>query len=262
MVRGDMQRLFKQFAPLFAFALYLALSLAPDASLAPLHRLGRTLGSYGFTNLIDTGSALLALGLMTWSRGGLKPALKELGVLADPIRPALFGLIATSPSALGLALTGHVNLGVTAREVLLLCLWFPICEELMFRAVAFGQLYRRARWGFWPAALAPAVAFALPHALQGASLAEMAGLAAITGLGAVIFAYFFVRFGWNLWAAVSIHLFLNLWWELFTANQNALGGWSDNVFRFSSIGLAFALIWGAGRSPALGWLVPARRKAG
>jgi membrane protease YdiL (CAAX protease family) len=146
--------------------------------------------------------------------------------------------------------------------VLLLCLWFPICEELMFRALAFGQLYRRARWGFWPSALAPAMAFALLHALQGASLAEMAGLAAITGLGAVIFAYFFLRFGWNLWGAVSLHAFLNLWWELFTANENALGGWSDNVFRFGSIGLAFALILAAGRRPALRWLVPARRKAG
>jgi len=253
-------RLFKTYAPLAAFAVYLALSLAPDAAVAPLHSLGRALGAYGFTNLIDTGSLLLAVGLLAWAHGGLKPALQELGILADPVRPLLFGLVATLPSAVGLALTGRVSDAVTAREILLLCLWFPICEEIMFRALAFGQLYRRAGWAFWPAALAPAVAFALPHALQGASLVEMAGLAAITGLGAVIFSYFFVRFGWNLWAAVALHASLNLWWTLFTANENALGGWSDNLFRFGSIGLAFALVLLAPRVRELRWLVPAGRK--
>ena len=62
----------------------------------------------------------------------------------------------------------------------------PFAEEALFRGYVFRQLYRRARWGFWLAALVPSVLFALVHVYQAEGLWELVGIMAITGLGSEI----------------------------------------------------------------------------
>ena len=42
-----------------------------------------------------------------------------------------------------------------------MAVWAPVIEELTFRGLLYGTL--RARLGVWPAALASAAIFALPH---------------------------------------------------------------------------------------------------
>lgn len=236
-----------RFAPLVVFAAYLLDVAFGDVQFPLRAQIGQTFGPYSFAFITNTIFLVLAVAAVAMARGGWRAGLSELGISASPLRPLLFGLAATAPAAIGFALTAHVSASFTARELVLLCAYFPFIEEVLFRALAFGQLYRRAGWNFWAAALVPAACFALGHAAQGGNIGEVSGIMAITGLGSVVFSYFFLRFGWNIWAPVALHALLNLWWTVFTVNPNALGGASDNIFRFGSLALAFLLVLAAAR---------------
>lgn len=251
-----MRSVLARFAPLAVFVAYVIDGVFGDVPFPLRAQIGQTFGPYSFAFIVNSIFLALAITAVAIARGGLRSGLTELGLSANPLRPILFGLVATAPAAIGFALTARVSASVTARELILLGIYFPFIEEVLFRALAFGQLFRRAGWNFWAAALVPAAFFALGHAAQGAGIGEIAGIMAITGLGAVVFSYFFLRFGWNIWAPVALHGLLNTWWMVFTVNQNALGGASDNIFRFGSLSLAFLLVPAAARIPAFRIFAP------
>ena len=229
----------------------------PRSTFPILERAGRAIGPYGYAAILNTvqiAAPVLALTLILRSLPG---ALRELGLAANPLRPLLFGLVATAPAWIGFLLTSHESPAFTLREFVLLCWAFPLAEEVMFRGFAFGLLYRRAGWPFWPAALLPAFVFGACHLYQSTDPMELAGIFAITAFGSVVFSYFFVRFRGNIWAPFALHAFLNTWWMVFTPNASALGGVSDNLFRFGSIALAFAIVFAAARLPVFRVLAPA-----
>jgi len=229
--------------PLVVFGALIAFGYLPGIPL--LAQAGKALGPYGYSFIANTVWIVVPILALTVARRSFRAALEELGILANPLRPLFFGFVATLPAAIGFALTAHVDPSVTPRAFFLLCLYSPFAEEVLFRAFAFGQLYERARWNFLAAALVPAVLFAAGHASQSRDPAELAGILAITVLGAFVFSYFFIRFRRNIWAPFALHALLNTWWTIFTVNQTALGGLSDNIFRFGSIGLAFGLAYSA-----------------
>ncbi|WP_425459744.1 CPBP family glutamic-type intramembrane protease [Hankyongella ginsenosidimutans] len=121
----------------------------------------------------------------------------------------------------------------------------------------FGQLYKRAGWSFWPAALTPAATFALSHLYQSQDPAEIAGILAITALGSVVFSYIFIQWGGNIWAPFAGHALLNLYWSVFAVDDTALGGTYANALRFAAIALAVVFCFVA---PRLGWLVPLKNR--
>lgn len=239
---------------LLVFAALIAFDYAPRIPL--LAEAGKALGPYGYAFITNTIGIVVPIAVLVIARGSFSVALKELGIATNPLRPFLFGLVATSPALIGFALTSHLDHSVTARAFFILCLYNPFAEEVLFRAFTFGQLYYRAGWNFWPAALVPTVLFAAGHLYQSSDPKELAGILAITGLGGILFSYFFVRLGRTIWAPYALHAMLNSWWTIFTTNNTALGGWSDNVFRFGSIGLAFVLVFAAARLSAFRILAP------
>lgn len=243
---------------LVVFVALEAFGYLPAHDAPTLLALAHLFGPYGYAFILNMLGILVPIAVVSVARGGLVAGLKDLGLWADPLRPLLFGLIATSPAWIGFLVTGHANSDYSVRQFILLCWLFPLSEEVWFRAFAFGQLFRRARWSFWLAALVPALIFASEHLTQSNDAMDLAGIFAITAFGSVVFSYFFVRFGFNIWAPFALHAFLNTWWTVFTTNQTALGGWADNVFRFGALALAFLLAWGATRTRALSWLIPAQ----
>jgi membrane protease YdiL (CAAX protease family) len=92
------------------------------------------------------------------------------------------------------------------------CVLAPFAEEVLFRGYLFGQLYRRARWGFWLSALIPSALFALGHAYQAGGPLELAGIFAVTGLGGLLGCWLFLRWQCNLWTVFGLHCLMNLWW--------------------------------------------------
>jgi membrane protease YdiL (CAAX protease family) len=239
---------------LLVFAALIAFGYAPRIPL--LAAWGKALGPYGYDFISNTIGIVVPIAALAIARRSLPIALRELGIATNPLRPFFFGLIATSPALIGFALTSHLDHSVTARAFFILCLYNPFAEEVLFRAFTFGQLYYRAGWNFWPAALVPTVLFAAGHLYQSSDPKELAGILAITGLGGIIFSYFFVRMGRTIWAPYALHAMLNTWWTIFTTNDTALGGWTDNVFRFGSIALAFLIVFAATRLPVFRLLAP------
>jgi membrane protease YdiL (CAAX protease family) len=171
----------------------------------------------------------------------LKAALTALG-LRGPIGSAMvFSFVAASPMLLIFAATSSINAKMSVLSVGVGCFVAPFAEEVVFRAYMFGQLYRRARWGFWLSALIPSVLFAAGHAYQAGGLWELVGIFAVTGLGSLLGCWIYVRWQFNLWAVFGLHCLMNLWWEVFGTADTALGGWSANGARLLTITVAILL---------------------
>jgi membrane protease YdiL (CAAX protease family) len=123
------------------------------------------------------------------------------------------------------SLTPHIEiLPVLFLTVLFLTGLSPLVEEIEFRGFGVRQLQRGTGWPFWVAVWPSALLSGLGHVEQGQSLKEMAGLFLLTGAGVVTFAWLVYRWQ-NLWVAAALHICMNLWWELFSVAQTAIGGW-------------------------------------
>src|SRR5438874_1291531 len=171
----------------------------------------------------------------------LKGALAELGLRA-PIRPAAaFSFVAAFPMLLAFAVTSSINAKMSVLSVGVGCFVAPFAEEMLFRGYMFGQLYRRARWGFWLSALIPSALFALGHAYQAGGPLELTGIFAVTGLGGLLGCWLYLSWNGNLWIVFGLHCLMNLWWELFGVADNALGGWIANGARLLTVALAILL---------------------
>jgi membrane protease YdiL (CAAX protease family) len=125
-----------------------------------------------------------------------------------------------------------------------LCVLSPLAEEVLFRGYAFRQLYRRAGWRFLPAVLVTAAVFAIGHVIGQSrqwDAVQLLGTLAITGIGGLLFAWVLIRWDDNLWVPISVHVFFNLWWELFAVDQGPVGGIAANAGRAAAIALGIAL---------------------
>jgi uncharacterized protein len=171
----------------------------------------------------------------------LRGALAELGLHAPFGRAAAFSFIAALPMLLVFGLTSPISSKISFLSVAVGCFLAPFAEEVLFRGYMFGQLYRRARWGFWLSALIPSVLFALGHAYQAGGPLGLAGIFAVTGLGGLLGCWLLLRWNGNLWIVFGLHCLMNLWWEVFGVAETALGGWIANGARLLTVALAILL---------------------
>jgi uncharacterized protein len=193
----------------------------------------------GVANLLQL--ILCVWGIIVAHTTGIKRALAELGLRAPMGRAAIFAFIAALPMLLAFAFSSSINSKMTVLSVGVGCLLAPFAEEVLFRGYMFGQLYRRARWGFWLSALIPSVLFALSHAYQASGVAELAGIFAVTGFGSILGCWLFMRWQCNLWVVFGLHCLMNLWWEVFGVDDTALGGWIANGARLLTVIVAILL---------------------
>jgi membrane protease YdiL (CAAX protease family) len=171
----------------------------------------------------------------------LKGAFGELGLRAPIGRAVAFSFVAAFPMLLAFAVTSSINAKMSVLSVGVGCFVAPFAEEVVFRGYMFGQLYRRARWGFWLSALIPSALFAFGHAYQASGFWELVGIFAVTGLGSLLGCWIYMRWQFNLWTVFGLHCLMNLWWELFGVADTALGGWIANAARLLTIAVAILL---------------------
>ncbi len=174
-------------------------------------------------------------------KAGIFQAIRMLGLKMPIFRALIFAFIATLPMLIGFALTSKISNEISFKSIFLLTLFSPFIEELFFRGYVFRQLFRYAKWRFGLAVIIPSLLFALGHWYQATDWFELLGVSLITGLGSVVFCWVFVKWQDNLWAAFGVHAFMNLWWNVFAVDENALGDWFANAVRFASVILVVIL---------------------
>ena len=166
---------------------------------------------------------------------------KVLGLNKSIGKGLLFALICTMPMLIGYAILFNFNTELTITKVLIGALIAAFVEELFFRGILFGQIFRFTNIGFLLSIIFGALIFAFGHLYQSQNFITLVGIFLTTFLGAILFAWVYVEWNYNLWIPIFLHLFMNLFWMMFSVSDNALGGTYANVFRIVTIALIIVL---------------------
>ena len=170
-----------------------------------------------------------------------KRIIGSLG-LNDSLKTGIgFPLVCTLPMFIGYSIVFPFNNDISGREIILGAVAAAFFEELYYRGIFFGQLFRYSRLGFIPAITIGAIVFAVGHLYQSREISTMIGIFLTTFMGAILFAWVYAEWKYNLWVPVFLHFFMNFFWMLFSAGDNALGGWYANMFRLITIVLVIGL---------------------
>lgn len=194
---------------------------------------------------------LVVIAVVLLRRVGLPAALRELGFLRRPWPGLIFAMVACLPLWAVFSLAMPLARELDPWAVFYLAGLSPLAEEAVFRGFAFGQL-RKAGWGFWPAALVPAVVFGLFHITDGQSPGQAAGVFAITAVGGLLFSFVFERWDGSLWAPWALHALMNLSWNVFEVGESALAGWLPTAMQATTVLVAVALSVWRRRLPVVG----------
>lgn len=172
---------------------------------------------------------------------GRKEFVSSLGLNKSFLKALAFSILCTSPMFLGFSLLFDLNTGISLNRILVAILAAAFFEELYFRGFLFGQLFKHTSLGFISSVFLGALLFGLIHLYQSNDFAELVGIFLITFIGAILFAWVYVEWDYNLWVPIMLHLLMNLAWEIFNAGDNALGGVYSNVFRTITIALIITI---------------------
>jgi membrane protease YdiL (CAAX protease family) len=222
-----------------SFGLYFALREAYFADLRSwLNEYVHSIAfSHFLTYLLLGLPLLLGVGLMH----GFRAYWEKVGLNRSVLKGFLFALLCTLPMLIGYALVFDFNSEITARQIIAGALVAAFIEELFYRGILFGQLFRFTRLGFIPSVLFGALIFASAHLYQSQDFSTLIGIFLTTFMGGVWFAWVYVEWENNLWVAIFLHLLMNLFWMLFAVSDNALGNQWGNVFRIATIALVVML---------------------
>jgi len=166
-----------------------------------------------------------------------KDIISSIGLNKGFVKGLFFAFLCTLPMLIGYSVLFKFNLKITFNNIFIGVFFAAFFEELYFRGVLFGQLFRFAKIGFIPSILLCAVLFALVHLWQSTDFSVLFGIFVTTFLCAILFAWTYIEWDNNLWVPIGLHLFMNLFWDLFSAGDNALGGTYSNIFRVITIAL-------------------------
>ena len=163
-------------------------------------------------------------------------SIVELGLKKGFVKGFLFGLIAASPMLISSAIFFKLSDNIFSYTVLIGVIIGPFMEELLFRGYLFGQLFKREKWGFVPAALLAAIFFGAGHLYQGNTLASLAGVFMFTFTGSLWNSWLYIENDNNLWVPIWLHVFMNMSWIVFQTDvPGAAGNNITNIFRIVTI---------------------------
>lgn len=205
--------------------------LLPQAAVAVFPYLGSALIS-----LIDIALMLLMVALA--ARRSPLQLLRLGGLYAAPGRPLVWALLWLLPALCVCLLWGQRAQDLGVADLVWKGLLGPFSEELFYRGLAVAALVRLCGWRWWIACLWPALFFGAVHAGQGADLGSVAGIVAITALGALLFGWLLVRWDFNLWPPVLLHVGLNSLFLVFAWGESAVFGGLGGAVRIGVVLIA------------------------
>ena len=172
-----------------------------------------------------------------------KEILKSIGLDRNIIQGFTYGFICVVPMLLYMLLFGRWNNSISLLYLFNATVVAGFFEELLFRGLLFGQLFRYAKWGFLPAILVASFIFGLGHIYQGTDITSsiLAGL--ITGLGGILFGWIYIETNYSLWCNAFLHILMNFSWTAFSnVNNGAIGDVGTNIARALTIIIAVCLV--------------------
>lgn len=177
---------------------------------------------------------------MWWLHGGI---LEPLGLKHSVVKGLAYAAISSAPLLLYVVIFKRWNAEISTWYLVNATLLAGFFEELLFRGLLFGNLFRYAKWGFLPAVLIVSVIFGLLHIYQGKDAVTAVLAAVVTGLGSLLFAWIYVETNYNLWSNIFLHILMNFSWTAFAASNNgALGNIEMNIARLAVIVIAIVLV--------------------
>ncbi|MBC6980215.1 CPBP family intramembrane glutamic endopeptidase [Caulobacter sp. 17J80-11] len=179
---------------------------------------------------------------------GPRAAPGALGLNGSVLAGIAVGVAGTAVMLAGFALTAPYTPPEDPFNILMRRALLPgIAEEILYRALLFGFLFRFARWGFLPAALVGAAFFGAAHLYQGDTPTAALEAFLMTGLGAVWFAWLYAEWRFNLWVPIAFHVLMNGMWELFTFDEAAFSSATANALRLAVIVVSVVITVAAAR---------------
>jgi len=179
--------------------------------------------------------------LATWLIRKEETLLSTLGIGKGALTGFMAALIFTIPMFIGGLIFYSFTPGISLERLLMATIFAGFFEELYYRGFLFGMLFRFTNLGFIPSVLLSAVLFASGHVYQSPDFAMATGIFLTTFMGAFFFAWLYAEWQFNLWVPIFLHTLMNLAWEIFSVSDNALGGFTSNLFRAMTIALAIIL---------------------
>jgi len=179
---------------------------------------------YGiWTVLVPLGVAAIVV--------GPKRCISALGLDGSVWTAAKVGLIATAILPITYALIAPVSSDNIGQDIFGGAILPGIGEEILYRGMLFGLLFRFAGWGFFPAALFGAAVFGIGHFYQGNSILEFLGIFGITAIAAVWWSWIYIEWDNNIWMPAAFHILMNMYFAIFDVAEGTLGSWSFFAIR-------------------------------
>ncbi|KFE97530.1 hypothetical protein IX39_19835 [Chryseobacterium formosense] len=170
-----------------------------------------------------------------------KTIFELLGLVGSPSIGIAFASTATLPMLLGYAVKFTMNTHLSLNTIIINTISSAFFEEIIYRAFLFGMLYRLTRLGFLPSVFLGSLLFGAAHLYQAQNLSQIIEVFAITFLGSLLFSWVYAEWQFNLWTAIFLHCFMNLYWLVFNVDEVAIGGTYANIFRLSAVCIAIVL---------------------
>ncbi len=172
-----------------------------------------------------------------------KNLIESIGLKKSPLHGFVYALICTLPMLVYVMCVGKWNNTLSVWHLFNATLIGGLFEELFFRGLLFGQLFRYAKWGFIPAILIASVIFGLGHIYQGTDVTSSILAGVVTGLGGLLFGWIYVETNYNLWCSIFLHILMNFSWTAFSiADNGAIGNTGLNIARILTLIMAIFLI--------------------
>ena len=172
---------------------------------------------------------------------GPRQMVDGLGLNGSVWTAVKIGLVATAVLPVVYAFIAPFTPDDFVRRFLNGSLFPGIGEEIFYRGMLFGILFRFAGWGFLPAALLGATIFGIGHFAQGNSLSDFLGIFGITGAAAIWWSWMYIEWENNIWVPAGLHILMNGYFAMFDVADGTLGSWTFFAIRVVVVLISVAM---------------------
>lgn len=162
-----------------------------------------------------------------------------LGLSHQPIKPFIYAVVSCLPLFIIYPIFFELRPSLDTYSVFSNSILSPIYEEIVFRALFFGALVGLLRWKFWQVVVLNALAFSFGHLYQAHDLISTIFTVLITSVACVWWGWMYVRWKYNLWLPLFLHVLMNFAFDLFMVGSGtAAGGVATYVGRLLVIAIS------------------------